>query len=150
MQKVFFLFILAGILFSCQQPSSETVVEKAPVDSLIENFSQGWNNHDSTSVINLFKQDALLTDDNLVAENASEIADKWIHPNINLVNHFKTTKLQDWSSQDRAGYTGTYEFDVILNDSLLANIKGLYTLNWIKEDTGEWKITTAAIHSLEQ
>ena len=142
--------VIVSILGSCQQHATKVALVKAPVDSLITSWSNSWNDHDSAAVRNLFMADALLLDNNLIANNANEIAAKWIHPNISLVHNFKSTRLQDWSSNDRAGYTGKYEFDVIVNDSVLAHPKGAYTVNWIKADNGDWKITTAAIHSLTE
>lgn len=137
----------ATALFSCQQPKTETASVKAPIDSLITNWSNSWSNHDSAGVRNLFTNDALLTDDDFIANDAEEISKEWISPNIKIVSHFKSTKLQDWSTNDRAGYTGKYEFDAIVNDSLVAHPKGIYTLNWIKTNDEGWKITTATIYS---
>jgi hypothetical protein len=147
--KIFFIaFILTAILVSCKQQSSETIIAKAPVDSLIRNWSNSWNNHDSAGVRNLFVADALLIDNNLIASNMQETSDKWIQPNINAVQNFKTSTLQQWSTSDRAGYTGNYEFDYALNDSEMAKAKGVFTVNWIKTTKGEWKITIADIHSI--
>lgn len=150
MRKNLAVLLLTGIIFSCNQPATKTVIAKAPVDSLISNWNKSWNNHDSAGVRNLFTADALLIDDNLIALNADEFSNKWIQPNINLINNLKTTKLQHWSSGDRAGYTGKYELDIILKDSLLARGKGVFTVNWEKTEKGEWKITTANIHSLTE
>lgn len=148
MKPIIVSLIASAILFSCQQTITETAIVKAPVDSLIANWSNSWSNHDSAGVRNLFAKDALLIDDDFIANNAEEVSDKWISPNIDIVSHFKTTKLQDWSTNDRAGYTGKYEFDAIVNDSLMAQPKGIYTINWIKTSEGDWKITTATIYSL--
>ena len=145
MKKILTALILTGILFSCKQPS--TVVVKAPIDSLIANWNSSWNNHDSTGVSNFFAADVLLIDDNLIATNAEEVAAKWIQPNINVVSNFKTIKLQDWSTNERAGYTGKYESDVVVKDSVIAKPKGVFTVNWIKRNKGDWKITTADIHA---
>lgn len=150
MKELLTSFILTCILFSCNQGPADTVIVNAPVDSLISNWSNAWNNHDSAGAINLFTADALLIDDNLVATNTADIAAKWIHPNINVVSEFKTGKLQEWSSADRAGYTGTYEFDAVVNDSVVARPKGVFTVNWIKNENGEWKITVADIHGFDE
>lgn len=151
MKKTLSLFVITAILLSCADTSSKTTANKpAPVDSLIANWSNSWSNHDSAGVSNLFLADALLIDDDLIATNTAEISNKWIQPNINVVSHFKTTSLQSWSTNDRAGYTGKYEFDVVVKDSVVARSKGLYTVNWIKTDKGEWKINIATIHSLEE
>jgi ketosteroid isomerase-like protein len=56
--------------------------------------------------------------------------------------------LREWSVADRAGYTGNYEFNYGVKDSAMAKAKGVFTLNWIKTEKGEWKITTADIHSI--
>jgi len=150
MKKILISFIAAGMLISCKQPSPDATIIKAPIDSLIANWSNSWNNHDSAGVRNLFVADALLTDDKLIAMNAAEFSAKWISPNIHVVNNFKTSKLQDWSSNDRAGYTGTYDLDVVVKNSVIAKPKGVFTVNWVKTDNGEWKITTAIIYSFNE
>lgn len=150
MKNILFTLIVAGMLFSCKQPSSETAFVAAPVDSLIANWGKSWNNQDSAAVRNLFTDDALLTDDKLIATNIGEISAKMISPNIHVVSNFKTSKLQDWSTADRAGYTGTYELDVLVNKAIVATPKGVFTLNWIKTATGVWEITTATIYSFAE
>ena len=135
-------------MISCKQPTTPESTSKAPVDSLISAWENAFNKHDSIGVRDMFLTDALLIDDNIVAMNLDEIANKWIHPNINVVANLKSTKLQDWTTHDRAGYTGKYELDVVVKDSVIARPKGFYTVNWMKTDKGDWKITTSTIHSL--
>ncbi len=148
MKNILSLSALTLLVFSCTRPVAESVVAKAPIDSLITNWGNSFNNHDSAAVGNLFTANALLIDDDFIGTTTDEIATKWIHPNIKMVNHFKSSTLQEWSGTDRAGYTGKYEFDVIVNDSVVAKPSGVYTVNWIKTDKGDWKITTADIHSI--
>jgi ketosteroid isomerase-like protein len=147
MKKIILCFLVSGILFSCKQPAPPVDIKQAPVDSLVKNWSDAWNNHDSVAVRNLFLPTALLIDDNLVAQTADEIAAKWIGPNIRLLKNFKAVSLQQWSVADRAAYTGKYEFEVVMNDSVVAKPTGAFTINWLKSENGEWKITTAVIHS---
>lgn len=147
MKKILFSFFITAVVLSCKQPATNTSMAKAPVDSLMKAWADGWSGHDSAAVMHLFTADALLMDDNLVAAGAERIAAKWISPNIRVVNNFKATGLQQWSAGDRAGYSGKYEFDVIVKDSVVAKPAGAFTINWIKGDKGDWKITTAAIHS---
>jgi len=142
--------IVIGLFISCQQPITNTPMVKAPIDSLVANWNNGWNSHDSVSVRNLFTEDALLTDENLIAIGVEEISLKMIHPNINIVNNLKTEKLQEWSTNDRAGYAGTYELEIIVDGSVVAKVKGLFTLNWMKTDKAEWKITTAVLYSFTE
>jgi len=147
MKKLFFALLIPLAITSCKETAGNDPVLKAPVDSLIKSFSDGWNNHDSAAVRNLFATDALLSDDNLIAVNAGEISGKWISPNIRMLSGFKATKLQDWSTNDRASYTGKYEFDVVVNDSVVAKPRGVFTLIWKKSVEGNWEITSATIHS---
>lgn len=151
--KITLLLVLITItIFSCNQTSSKTTESnvKPPIDSLISNWEISWNKHDSAGVRNMFLADAVLIDDNLVAANAAEISEKWIHPNINVVSNLTSTKLQEWSSSDRAGYTGRYEFTAIVNDSIVAKPTGFYTVNWMKTLQGDWKITTSVIHAIKK
>lgn len=150
MKKIFLAFSSIVLLIACKQPASELIVTKAPVDSLIKNWGNSWNNHDSAAVKKLFATGALLIDDNLIADNDSKLSDKWIGPNINLVNNFKTSQLQVWSTGENAGYSGTYEFDVIVKDTVVDHPKGAFSLNWKKLADGNWKITTATIHSFTE
>lgn len=150
MKKIFTVLAASAILFSCTQPSPPpaAIIIKAPIDSLVNNWASSWSNHDSAAVRNLFLADALLIDDNYIGANAGEFSAKWIHPNISIVSNLRTVKIQDWSTADRAGYTGKYTLDVVVKDSVIATGNGVFTVNWIKTDAGDWKITTANIHSI--
>lgn len=150
MRNILFTLIAAGLLFSCTPPSSETAGTEAHVDSLIAAWGTNWNNQDSAGVRNLFTDDALLTDDSLIASNIEEISARMIGPNIHVVSNFKSSRLQGWSTAERAGYTGTYELDIIVNKAVVAKPKGVFTVNWIKTAIGEWKITTATIYSFAE
>ncbi len=147
MKKMLLSLIATGILYSCNKPSIEPKVIIAPIDSLVANWANGWNNQDSAGVRNLFDDNALLTDDQLIASGIEEIAIKMISPNIRLVRNFTSVKLQEWTTVDRAGYTGTYEIEIVVNEEVVAKPKGVFTVNWRKTGTGEWKIATAVIYS---
>lgn len=152
MKNILITLGLMTILFSCkdEKKNSSEFVKKAPVDSLITNWEKNWNNHDSAGVRNMFMADAVLVDDNLVTKNAEEFSEKWIHQNINAVNKLTSIKLQEWSNGDRAGYTGKYNLDVVIKDSVIAKPEGIYSVNWIKTAQGDWKITSAIIYSFKK
>ena len=71
----------------------------------------------------------IIADNNLVTKNLKELSNEWIHPNIRIVNNFKSTKMQDWSTNDRAGYAGNWTLDVLVNDSIVARPTGAFTLS---------------------
>jgi ketosteroid isomerase-like protein len=146
MKKILIAICVAGILFSCKQTLTPIAVVKAPIDSLISNYNKAWNNHDSTAIQNLFASDALLIDDDIIAINANEINTKWIRPYHLNISNATTIKMQEWSSNERAGFTGNWILDMKIKKGVI-KVKGTYTMIWTKNDKGEWKITTADLHS---
>ena len=144
------LFIVVASLFACGKKSPPlTEVIPSPTDSLMNVWNKAWSDHDSAAIRGQFDNDAIVTDDAVVAKNTEEISAKWIGPYHTLTNGMVTKKIQEWSTVDRAGYTGNYEFSVMKADSIVAKPKGIITLNWKKSDKGEWKVTTAHIHEIK-
>ena len=147
MKKTSLILILSTLICSCTPTPSIPIANASPVDSLSAHFASVWNHQDSAGVRQLFGNTVLLTDDDMMVTTPGEISSKWIHPNIRVVHNFKTTKLQDWSSTDRAGYTGKFEFDAIVNDSVVAHPAGIYTINWLRNENNQWLINTCIIYS---
>jgi len=147
MKKIILGILAVGLLFSCSKKPTETELPKAPIDSLIANWQNTWNNNDSAGICNMFAPDIVLIDDELVIMNSKELADNWAGPYHKLVKNLKTEKMQEWSSADRAGYTGKYELDIVINDSVIGHPHGIFTANWIKTENGEWKVTTANMNA---
>jgi len=145
MKKIFYVLLIVS-LFSCA-PNKEQMKEmKAPIDDLIQNWVDNWNNHDSVAVRNMFLEDAILIENKIICKNADEFSEKWIHPNIHGVHGLETFKLQKWSTTDRAGYVGTYQVKVV-HDTVSIYTKGAFTVNWVKTEQNEWKINAAVIHA---
>ena len=148
MKKILFTLFVAGILFSCKQPTTKVVaVTKAPIDSLIDNYNKAWNTNDSAAIRNLFADDALMIDDELMAKSGDEISTKWIHPVYKAVSNVTSSKLQEWTSNDRAGFTGLWTIQLKMKKKVM-KLKGAYTIIWMKNDKGQWKIATADLHSI--
>ena len=152
MKTIITVLFFTTVILACNQAPKNTTYNnvKAPVDSLITNWENNWNKHDSAGVRNMFLADAVLIDDNLINANADEFSEKWIHPNIKVVSNLTSTKLQEWSEGNRAGYTGKYALDVAVKDSVVAKGEGIFCVNWLKSDLGNWKITSAVIHSFKK
>ena len=149
MKKVLLALFVAGILFSCKQPTPTVVaVVKAPIDSLIGNFIKAWNTQDSAAIRNLFVNDALLINEEVIATNGDEISTKWIHPEFRYVSNLTSSKLQEWSSNDRAGYAGLWSIQIKMKKKVQKQ-NGAYTIVWMKDDKGEWKIATINLHSIK-
>ena len=94
----------------------------------------------------MFLSDAILIENDIICKGIQELEEKWIQPNVNLVQGLKASKLQEWSTETRAGYTGGYEVEVTI-DSVINKLKGVFTVTWMKTESEEWKISSAMIHA---
>jgi ketosteroid isomerase-like protein len=99
------------------------------------------------AIKNMFASDVILMDDNMIAKSQDEVVSKLIRPNIKAINNMKAEKINEWVSNDRAFFAGTYGLDVIVHDSLIDQPKGFWTVGWKKNDKDEWKICNVHINS---
>jgi len=151
MKKILFIILISGYAFSCvSQKSTSNNSAVAEVSSLIKDFECAWSTNDSAAISNLFAPDAILFDRPLLATNSQEVAEKWIGPFYQFVKNMRTEKLQEWSTSDRAGYTGYYTLDIMVDGAIVYSPKGICTLNWVKNGKGEWKIITANMNSIDE
>ncbi|NPD47340.1 MULTISPECIES: hypothetical protein [unclassified Lentimicrobium] len=121
-------------------------MKKAPIDTLIANWENNWNQHNAHGLKNMFLEDVILIENDIICKSIQELDEKWIQPNLNNVKDLKTFKMQEWSTESRAGYTGTYEVEVTI-DSVNNKLKGVFTVTWMKTEQEEWKISSAMIHA---
>lgn len=151
MKKILFIVLISGCFFSCvSQKSTSSKSAGVEVSSLMKDFEHAWSTNDSITISNLFAPDVILFDRPLLATNSHELAEKWIGPFYKFVKNMRTEKLQDWSTTDRAGYTGYYTLDIVMDGAIVYSPKGICTLNWVKNDKGEWKIITANMNSIDE
>ena len=88
--KKFILFLMAtGIMISCTEQPSKSVIEKAPIDALMATWENTWNNQDSVGFKNQFTETALLIDDNLIAIGTDQINTKFIRAFISYTQEEK-------------------------------------------------------------
>jgi ketosteroid isomerase-like protein len=149
MKKTIMLLFVIGIFFSCNRSTvnKPVIAQAAPVDSLIDNWNKSWNNHDSTAISNLFDAEVLVIDGQLIVKTPEELATKFIKPFYKMMSNIKTTKLQEWSCIDKAGYTGLWDAKVPSKNKKTMKESGVLTITWKRNDKAEWKITLANLHS---
>ena len=145
MKKYYCVLILASLLMGCQTQVEDAPIN-SPVDSLAIEWASNWNNHDSTALIQMFSADAVLFDNNIMTRNLEELKTKLILPYHNILDDMKITILHEWVTTDRAGLSGTWTVNIIVNDSTLRPTKGAFTCVWKKSESGDWKVTNAHIH----
>ncbi|MBN2829546.1 MAG: hypothetical protein JXR56_04425 [Candidatus Cloacimonetes bacterium] len=145
MKKMLFVLIVFAVLISCSKSPEKNIVQ-APIDSLVADWCNNWNNHDGDAVFNMFEPNAVLLDDKIIITNTQEMIADWINPNIKHVANLKAEQLQAWSTNDRAGYAGKYSVDYTADDGTITHPQGVFMVNWKLNANGEWKITTACIN----
>jgi hypothetical protein len=96
----------------------------------------------------MFENDVILMDNDMIARSQDEVVSKLIRPNISRIKSMKAEKINEWFSDDRAFFAGTYILDVIVNDPLIDHPGGFWTVCWKKNDKDEWKITSVHINSV--
>lgn len=120
---------------------NQTAAATISTDSLINNWNQGWNNHDSKALTNSF------TDNSVVVFSskkkfigANDIMNNWINKNLPSVKNLKTEKISASASSDMAFFNGTYTLDITRNDSLVGNDAGCFTIIWKQQQPNDWKV----------
>jgi ketosteroid isomerase-like protein len=148
MKKIFAVPIAICLFMTCQNSNGIEEV-KSPVDSLVTAWADSWTNHDSITLINMFEHDAILIAGNYVIENHEDLMAIWIRPSLNDVKELKIKKSRDWVSYDRAGFSGRWTIEVVIDNQTYSS-SGAFTCNWKKSDTGEWKVTNAHISAITE
>lgn len=148
MRQISILLLGLILLTSCNSKTQTAAIEMSPVDSLISVWLNNWNSHDSVAIKNMFEDDVILMDNDMIARSQDEVVSKLIRPNISRIKSMKAEKINEWVSDDRAFFAGTYILDVIVNDSLIDHPKGFWTVCWKKNDKDGWKISSVHINSV--
>ena len=145
MNKYYCVLLLAGVLIACQTQITE-VPPSSLADSLGSEWANNWNSHDSIALMQMFDEDAVLFDNNIVTRNPEELKTKLILPYHDILNDMKITILHEWVTTGRAGLSGTWTVDILVNDTVSIPASGAFTCVWKQLESGEWKVTNAHIH----
>ena len=139
MKNLLILIMAVCLLSGSQKPINKLAIE-SPVDSLIKNWNNAWNNNDLSTIEKMFEQDAVYIMDKEVSRNYDEIS-RHIRSSEITLNNLQTEKIKEWVTSDISGSTGLWQSDFMLNDSLLYSGKGAFTLIWTKNKNEEWKVS---------
>jgi ketosteroid isomerase-like protein len=145
MKNLLFVLLVALLFVSCTK-TPEKIIPQAPIDSLVANWCNNWNNHDPEGIFNMFELGSVLMDDDIIITDTQQMISEWINPNIMHVANLKAEQLQAWSENGRAGYAGKYSVDYTADDGTQTHPHGVFMVNWKLNSNGDWKITTACIN----
>ena len=132
-------FLLA--VAACNQPAGTGAAMPPSPDSLIRQWNNAWNQHDSATLAQFFHEESVVIFSNkLKFPGRDSIMNGWIGPNLSSVANLKTVKISSGATDGMAWYTGDYTLDILQNDSLVAQDVGLFTTIWKKDQAQQWKI----------
>ncbi len=157
MRSIILLMLTFAIIPSCSHPDNNVAATQneilgvnntkdVSVNELVDGWNSAWNLHDSVAIIKFFEPGAVLIHDTMTAVDFKEISDKFIHPNYKIIHNLKTHELKSWQSGDRAGYSGGFKLDIIIDEKLITSSEGFISINWIKSNDG-WKATVVHINT---
>ncbi|MFN3999947.1 YybH family protein [Algoriphagus sp.] len=145
LNKIFCFALTCLVVLSCTTPESKedtSTLEPAlvSVDSLTDNWNEGWNNKDSASIASMFTETTVVMEGDWIVTGRDSIMEKWVINQMPKMDNFKTDKISSGVTADMAYYTGTYSLDVVNNDSIVGNSQGNFTTLWKKQDDNSWKV----------
>lgn len=139
------LVVLLFLISACQQSNNSrrnnSLSYSVSTDSLVNEWNEAWNKHDSTAISNLLAQNSVVifsTEEKL--EGVDNIMTDWVNKNLPLVRNLKTEKTSSSTSSEMAYFNGTYTLDIVRNDTVLGSDKGCFTFIWKLQDSKDWKM----------
>ncbi|MHC1775026.1 MAG: DUF4440 domain-containing protein [Lentimicrobium sp.] len=147
------LFSFIVLLFGCSQTNMENgdaghPLNPVDVDSLNAVFLAGWNNHDSSAIMNNFADYAVVFNDSLLHKGKKEIAGRWVSGGVKVLGNIKTFTALHNTNGNIAYDAGTYTLDITLPHVVLKE-KGNYSIVWEKQNDA-WKVTMVHIEDVTQ
>lgn len=141
--------VITFLISGCNQSANHeaghnenhTAAPTVSPDSLITNWNQSWNTHDSTALTNLFTSNSIVVFSSKKRfTGGDDIMKSWISPTLLSVKNLKTEKISASSSADMAFFNGTYSLDITRNDSIVGTDAGCFTIIWKQQNPNDWKV----------
>jgi ketosteroid isomerase-like protein len=134
---------LLGLIFILSCNNSKPPVQQAmliSVDSLNALWNAAWNNKDSSAVVNLIANDALLISGRSQIKGVDSISSKFVHHFIGTLTDLQTRILESKTWSDGCYLSGTYVFQDMQSGKLIGKEEGVYTFIWEKQPNSTLKL----------
>lgn len=148
MRLLTLLFILITVTSCNQTTEKSTEIVSVSVDSLTGIFNEGWNKKDSSAIMNVIAQNAVVINDSLIHNGHKAIADHWVSGGVKVISNIKTTSVIKNSDNILAYNSGTYSLDLTPPGEPVLKEKGNYSMVWTKQQDGNWKLTLIHIEDI--
>lgn len=148
MKQLALILTLATFISCNPTPEKITSATQVKVDSLTAAFLAGWNNKDSSAIMNTIAENAIVMNDSLIHSGHPAIANNWISGGVKILSNIKTLSVIKDSDNKIAYEGGTYTLDLTTPGGPVLKEKGNYNLVWTKQQTGDWKLTLIHIEDI--
>jgi ketosteroid isomerase-like protein len=152
MNKIAILFLCLAIISCNQETSKETDYEnqlaEVNVDSLRSVFLAGWNNKDSTAIMNTIAENAVVMNDSLIHSGTHAISKNWVSGGVKVLSNIKTNSSISDGNGNIAYDGGTYSLDLTPPGGPVLKERGNYSLVWARQKNGEWRLILVHIEDV--
>ena len=144
-KKILYIFLIGLVVSSCttsesKQDISTPKIALVSVDSLTNNWNEGWNQNDSASIASMFTEKTIVMEGDWVVTGRKSIMEEWVINQMPKIDNFRTEKISSGVTADMAYYSGIYYLDVVRNDSIVGKSEGNFTTIWKKQDDNSWMV----------
>jgi ketosteroid isomerase-like protein len=148
-----FIIICCLAVCGCKQnqqsmPNDNGNTPAVKVDSLTQEFLNGWNSKDSLAIMSTFEANAIVMNDSLIHKGVEEIGKNWVSGGVKVLSNIQVSSLVQEANESLAYSGGTYSLDILPPGGPLLKEKGNYSLVWSRQSSGSWKLTLVHIEDI--
>jgi ketosteroid isomerase-like protein len=144
------IFLIGCMAIAGCNPQEKKIAHRlVSIDSLRALHLSGWNNKDSTAIVNTLADNAIVFNDSVIHSGIKNIARNWISGGVKVLSNLKTTSLIKDVNDSIAYDGGTYTLDLTIPGGPVLHEKGNYSLIWKNTDNG-WKLTLIHIEEVSR
>ena len=126
----------------------QSTTHTVSVDSLMQEFLNGWNDRDSLVIMNTLADNAIVMNDSLIHKGAADISKNWVSGGTKVLSNIQVNSLVKEVNESIAYDGGTYSLDLTPPGRPLLKEKGNYSIIWSKQSNESWKITLVHIEDI--
>lgn len=139
------LFAIACKENENKSSNSESKKETISVEKLSASFDSVWNHKDSTGVVGLLTDDAILLSGRMAIIGKDSLIKHFVSQQMPITNNLKVKFLQTGSNENIAYEAGTWTMQVAIPGKAPFDQSGNYSFIWKKQTDGKWKVSLMEI-----
>ena len=143
------LAVMLLLVIGCTSRSTDTLLsdeELSAVRSVIQSYADAWKEMDSTGVLDLFTEDAVITPSGLQPRQGKQALREFWFPNDSSITEISSYEIEvlDAGGSGEVAFTrekGSLSFTYTLHDLMIERSSTAYATTLYRKSTnGSWKI----------